>query len=166
MPTETCPACGDDFRRPDREGARNAVIAHMTSKIDADHQGIGYEKANQLLNISDGVSETSNTDATEGAVETASTPVDSDTSGRAATDGGSRLSPPEPEAVQESTASRSDPTCPGCGATGEAVGTIDELIDKLPPSTPDPVIDALRQSDHACKECTTTENGELVAEVW
>lgn len=94
MVSESCPACGDVFDRETGEKARNSVIAHMCSKNDDDHLGIGYEKASQMLeysDISDGVSETVSKDI-EDAAETAT-----------ATDGGpiGPVDPPEPDVATD-----------------------------------------------------------------
>jgi len=49
--TESCPECGATMERETGEKARNAVIAHMSSKNDPTHKGIGYQKAENLLGI-------------------------------------------------------------------------------------------------------------------
>ncbi len=52
MPTETCPKCGDTFERETEEAARRSTAAHMSSKVDDEHQGISYPKAEALIDIS------------------------------------------------------------------------------------------------------------------
>lgn len=49
--TSTCPCCGKSFSGKSPEAARNSAKAHMAGSTDADHAGIGYQKAQQLLEI-------------------------------------------------------------------------------------------------------------------
>lgn len=51
MKVASCPLCGDEMKRETGEKARNAVIAHASSKNDPDHSGVGYQKAANLLGI-------------------------------------------------------------------------------------------------------------------
>lgn len=53
MKTAACPVCSSSFERETDVKARNAVCGHMVSKVDDDHSGIGYQKAVQLLEISE-----------------------------------------------------------------------------------------------------------------
>lgn len=92
MPSEACPRCGASFERDDEDSAENAVVAHMTSKIDDDHEGIGYKKALRMLEF--GPSQDTDSDA-EISEEETQISESSDISQTASTDGG-RRAPPQP----------------------------------------------------------------------
>lgn len=45
--------CGKQFEAEDASSARNSVVAHMAASTDDDHSGIGYEGAQQRLDVSE-----------------------------------------------------------------------------------------------------------------
>jgi hypothetical protein len=93
MPSEACPRCGQSFERDDVDAAENAVVAHMTSKIDDDHEGIGYKKALRMLEFGPSHEGDSEEEISE---EETQISEPSDISQRASTDGG-RQTPPMPD---------------------------------------------------------------------
>jgi hypothetical protein len=92
MPSKACPRCGASFDRDDEDAAENAVVAHMTSKIDDDHEGIGYKKALRMLEFGPSQDTGSDSEISEPETEISE---DSDISQTASTDGG-RRAPPQP----------------------------------------------------------------------
>lgn len=48
-----CPLCEYTAEGDTIQAARNSVRSHMSSKVDPDHKGVGYQKATQLLDIQD-----------------------------------------------------------------------------------------------------------------
>jgi len=50
--THTCPVCGETrTQKGEPFGSNGSVIAHMSRSEDQEHKGIGYQKANQLVEI-------------------------------------------------------------------------------------------------------------------
>lgn len=93
MPSEACPRCGQSFERDDVDAAENAVVAHMTSKIDDDHEGIGYKKALRMLEFGPSQDDDSGDEISEAFSEISES---EDISQTASTDGG-RQAPPMPD---------------------------------------------------------------------
>jgi len=118
MATEACPVCPASFERDTAQDAENAVIAHAVSKNDDEHRGIGYEKASQMLRISDASETDPDPDPTGGAGggDTVSAGVETTERADLATDGGPR-DPPEPDAPVETDG-------------GEDVDEVDDVPDR------------------------------------
>lgn len=134
---ESCPVCESSFSRDDVEEAQGAVLAHMAASTDEDHQGIGYQKAKNLVELEDQKQQTEEQssehsseqradggDAAEDEQELESnsstgysnnSSESNRSSSSSTSSSGSVFAAPDPDAGA-STAEGSDHSCPHCGA--------------------------------------------------
>lgn len=111
MASENCPVCTDSFERETPEKAANSVIAHMCSKNDDDHSGIGYEKASQMVRYQD-ISD-------DEISETGSADIDS------------------PESTKTATPGPRDPPEPDVDVATDGGAVVEDVVDELPAAPPD-----------------------------
>jgi hypothetical protein len=164
--TCTCPCCGKSFSGDDPESARNSALAHMTGSTDADHRGIGYQKATTMIDAdsSDSQPSTESVPSSESKLSTEAenqSSAEQSYSSDQSSPGGSRSSPPEPELeIDEDDVDDQDDRdrggCPSCGDDGVP-------LEKIRGEVPDETVEYLTQiGDQFCPNCSTSET----AEVW